>query len=203
MQDVRLGHASVRVLPVVRGLPSGGPAVLAALESAAPRVIALSIAPEEVRALREYRGGPVPPEGFEEEAYVAGLAEWEQPVKPAPCFAEAIRAADVRGIPVEGIDMNEEAYTDAYTRCVSALELILQGRTEARLHRRKLRAKTPEEFVLAWDAEVNRPAGFARLQREREAHMASRVKALAAVASPVLAVLEVERAAGVLAALRA
>lgn len=202
MDEVRVGAAAVHVLPVVRGLPSAGKATQDAVEALRPDVVALSIAPEELDALRRYKGGRAEPDNFEEEVYVAGLAAWEEPVKPAPCFTEALRTAAVRGVPVEGIDMDEETYTQAYTECVSAMEIILQGRTEARLQRTKFRARTPEEFVLEWDAVVNQAVGFARLQREREAHMAARLRALSRKSARVLAVIEVERVRGVLAALR-
>lgn len=202
MEEVRLGEASVRVLSVVRGLPSEGKAVREAVESLHPNVIALSISPEELEALRHYEGGPAEPENFEEEIYVAGLSAWEEAVKPAPCFTEALRIAAAQKTRLEAIDMDESTYTDAYTRAVSAMELILQGRVHSRLGRKRFRATTPQEFVLEWDAEVNRPIGFARLQREREAHMASRLRAVAEDARRVLAVIEVERVKGVLAALR-
>jgi hypothetical protein len=203
MEEVRVGGATVLVLPAVRGLPSEGAAAARAVESLSPDVVALSIAPEELTALKRYGGGPVEPENFEEEIYVAGLSAWETPVKPAPCFTDALRAAGERRIRVEALDMDEEAYTTAYLRYVSAMELILQGRVEARLARRKFSASAPADFVLAWDAEVNRAAGFTRLQREREAHMARRLREIAPSARRVLAVVEVERSAGVVAALRA
>lgn len=202
MEEVRLGGASVFLVPVVRGLPSEGPAVVRAMDALGPDVVALSISPEEVDALRTWDGAPLGPENAEEELYVAGLSAWELPVKPPPCFTEALRAADARGARVEALDMDEEAYTDAYTRFVSGMELILQGRVVARLARKRFRAETPRDFVLAWDAEVNRAPGFTRLQREREAHMARRVREIAAGARRILAIIEVERARGVLASLR-
>jgi len=201
--EVRLGPASVRILRVVRGLPRDGAQVARAIDDFAPDLVALSIGPEELEALALYDGGPAEPSNFEEEVYVAGLSAWETPVKPPPCFVEALRVSQARGIRIEGIDFDEEAYTDVYTACVSAVELILQGRTEARLTKRRFRATTPEAFVLEWDAEVNRAPGFARLQKEREAHMARRLHALAGAARRVLAVVELERAQGVLAGLRA
>ncbi len=202
MEEVRLGDSSVVLLPVVRGLPRDGRSTREAIGATKPAVIAVSIAPEELAALRKYDGNPVAPANVEEEVYVAGLSAWEEPIKPPPCFTEAVKVADARKIPVEGVDLDEEAYTDAYTECVSTVELLLQGRMETRLGRKKFRANTPEEFVLEWDAEVNRTAGFAQLQRRREAHMASRLREIAATAPRVLAVVEVERVKGVLAALR-
>jgi hypothetical protein len=202
MEEVRLGRASLVALPVVRGLPSEGPAVVRAIESASPEVVGLSISPEELAGLRRYSGPVAEPENFEEEVYMAGLSAWETPVKPPPCFSEAIRAADERRIRIEALDMAEDVYTDAYTTWVGAVELLFQGRSRNRLARRRFRAATPSEFVLEWDAEVNRSAGFARLQLERERHIAKRIREIAETAKRVLAVVEVERAQGVLTALR-
>lgn len=201
MDSVRFGGTSVHLLPVVRGLPSEAAAVDRAIGSVRPDIVALSIGPEELQTLRYYDGGPLNPENFEEEIYVAGLSAWEAPIKPPPCFSEAIRSAEAHGARVEAIDMDEVQYTDAYVESVSALELVFQGRLERRLRKKRFRATTPREFVLEWDAEVNGSPGFRQLQSRREAFFVSRLRELATAGS-VLAIVEVERADGVLAALR-
>jgi hypothetical protein len=202
MEEVRLGDASLFILSVVRGLPRDGDAAREAIAAVRPAVVGLSLAPEEIAALRTYDGAPVAPENVEEEVYVAGLSAWGEAIKPPPCFTEAVRVADARRIALEALDLDEEAYTNAYVECVSTMELLLQGRMESRLGKRKFRANTPEEFVLEWDAEVNRTSGFARLQRRREEHMGSRLREIVGKAPKVLAVIEVERVKGVLASLR-
>jgi hypothetical protein len=202
MDEVRLDHATIHLLPVVRGLPSESVTVRKAVESVRPNAIGLSIGPEELRALRSYEGGPLAPDNFEEEIYVAGLSAWEPPIKPAPCFSDAIKVADDRRVPVEAIDMDEVTYTESYVDCVSALEVVFQGRLEKRLTKKQFRATNPQDFVLEWDAEVNGSPGFARLQSRREAFMATRLRQIAGSHDPVLAVVEVERAAGVRKALQ-
>src|SRR2546428_6525531 len=97
--------------------------------------------------------------------------------------------------------MYDVTYTDNYVDSVSTLEVIFQGRLERRLAKKRFDARTPQEFVLAWDAEVNGPPGFARLQARREGVMAARLRPIAAAGSGVRPVIEVERARGVLAAL--
>src|SRR3989475_313873 len=203
MDEVRLGLASVNILSVVRGLPSERSTVADAIRTTKPGVVALSIGPEELETLRVYHGGPLEPENFEEEIYVAGLSACEPPVKPPPCFTEAVRVAEKQGTRLEAIDMDEVTYTENYVDSVSTLEVIFQGRLERRLAKKRFDARTPQEFVLAWDAEVNGPPGFARLQAKREAFMAARLRQIAAEGASVLAVIEVERTKGVLAALRA
>ena len=203
MDEVRLGLASVNILSVVRGLPSEKSTVVTAIRATKPDVVALSIGPEELQTLRVYHGGPLEPENFEEEIYVAGLSAWEPPVKPPPCFTEAVRVAENQGTRLEAIDMDEVTYTENYVDSVSTLEVIFQGRLERRLAKKRFDARTPQEFVLAWDAEVNGPPGFARLQAKREAFMAARLCQIAAEGASVLAVIEVERTKGLLAVLRA
>src|SRR3989442_4655780 len=201
MDEVRLGFASVTILPVVRGLPSEIATVADAIRTTNPNVVALSIGPEELQTLRVYDGGPLEPENFEEEIYVAGLSAWESPIKPPPCFTEAVRVAEKQGTRLDAIDMDEVTYTENYVDSVSTLEVIFQGRLERRLAKKRFDARTPQEFVLAWDAEVNGPPGFARLQAKREAFMAARLRQIAAEGASVLAVIEVDRTKGVLAAL--
>ena len=99
--------------------------------------------------------------------------------------------------------MDEVTYTETYVNCVSGLEVVFQGRLERRLKKKQFLAKTPRDFVLEWDAEVNGPPGFAQLQARREAFMARRLREIATPKASVLAVIEVERVRGVLASLRA
>ncbi len=202
MEEVRLGATTVRILPAVRGLSSEAAAVHDAIESMRPSAVGLSIGAEELQTLRSYDGGPLGPENFEEEIYVAGLSAWEPPIKPPPCFSEAIRTADARKIRMEALDMDDVTYTENYVDCVSALEVVFQGRLERKLLKKHFQATNPRDFVLEWDAEVNGSPGFARLQSRREAFIASRLREIAGSAASVLAVIEVERVNGVLAALR-
>jgi len=201
MEEVRLGATSVRILPAVRGLSSEAVAVRDAIGSMRPSAVGLSIGAEELQTLRHYDGGPLEPDNFEEEVYVAGLSAWEPPIKPPPCFSEAIRAADALQIRVEALDMDDVTYTENYVDCVSTLEVVFQGRLERKLLKKRFEATNPHDFVLEWDAEVNGSPGFARLQARREAFIASRLREIAISAPSVLAVIEVERVRGLLAAL--
>src|SRR5207247_11385773 len=124
MDDVQLDHATIHFLPVIRGLPSESATVQQAIQSVRPIAIGLSIGPEELESLRSYQGGPLPPENFEEEVYVAGLSAWEPPVKPPPCFSDAIKQADAQRGLVEGVDMDEATYTASDDHYVLALEIL-------------------------------------------------------------------------------
>src|SRR3989441_6294990 len=154
MDEVRLGPASVTILSVVRGLPSEKSTVADAIRTTKPDVVALSIGPEELETLRVYHGGPLEPENFEEEIYVAGLSAWEPPVKPPPCFTEAVRVAEKQGTRLEAIDMDEVTYTENYVDSVSTLEVIFHGRQERRLAKTRFDQRTPQELEPGTEDEV-------------------------------------------------
>src|SRR5437879_13272024 len=105
MDEVQLDRATIHFLPVIRGLPSETATVQQAIQSVRPIAIGLSIGPEELESLRSYQGGPLPPENFEEEVYVAGLSAWEPPVKAPPGFAEETTREYAKRGTVEGVDM--------------------------------------------------------------------------------------------------
>jgi len=194
--EVDVAGVRVVVLPVIRGLVSERSRVQAAIAEVRPSAIGLSISPEDLAALRAAPGGDPGPLGSEEEAYVAGLSLFAEVEKPLGCFAEGIAAADRLGIPVHPLDMDDEAFSSAYMEAVSAWEFIRSGARASRMRRWRPRADTPEAFVLAWDARVNRSRGLRALQRRREDHMALRIREMAGGHGPVLALVEFERAKG-------
>src|SRR5437879_10374137 len=147
MNEVQLDRATIHLLPVVRGLPSEASTVRLAIDSTRPTAVGLSIGPEELRTLRSYDGGPLGPDTFEEEIYVAGLSAWEPAIKPPPCFSDAIKAADARGVPIEAVDMDEVTYTESYVDCVSGLEVGFQGRLERCSTKKRVWARKPMCFV--------------------------------------------------------
>jgi hypothetical protein len=69
-----------------------------------------------------------------------------------------------------------------------------------KLSKGRFEERTPEEFALAWDARVNKLRGYRAVERAREDHVAAGILKAAADHRSVLALVEVERMAGVVAA---
>ena len=168
-----------------------------AFEEVGPDAVALSLGKEELEALEAYDGTDHPPANWEEELYVAGLGQWGEVRKPPPCFVEALRLAKERGIAVRALDFNDEDYTEAYVRCVTAWDLIAHSRLEKKAARHTFTATTPEAFVLEFDVFVNDPEGYVALEQARERHIAKRLGKLSRNFGALLAVVERERAGGV------
>ncbi len=202
VEVVDLGGVEVVVLPVIRGLASERMRVRAAIEEVRPAAVGLSISPEELSMLRAHPSGDPEPPGAEEEAYAAGLSEFGEVEEPLRGFGEGIDVAGHGGIPVHPLDMDEEALSSAYLAAVSGWEFILSGARASKMRRWRARADSAEAFVLAWDAQTNQSKGLRDLQRQRERHMAHRIRELARDRGPVLALVELERAKGVVERLR-
>jgi hypothetical protein len=187
----------VGLLAAVRGLVSEAEAVRLAVESFGPDAVAIAVGREDLAALLAYDGLDYAPENWEEELYVAGLSAWGEVRKPPPCFVEAVRLAQARGIPVRALDFNDEDYTEKYITLVTAWDLLGHSRTEKRARTHGFIASTPDEFVVEFDGLVNDPDGYVALERARERHIAARIGKLAKKHHALLAVIEYERMAGV------
>jgi hypothetical protein len=198
MDVVAIGGCRVHVMPVVRGLASESDRVMAAFSEVAPEAAAISIGREELEGLKAHSGENVPPENVEEEVYVRGLSRFGEVRKPPPCFVAALAASTERGIPLHPLDMDDEQYSSTYVACVSTVDILLANAREGRLRRWETRAGTAEDFVRDWDAVVNQSAGFRKLVAEREGFLARRVRQLAPRYGVLLALVDVERANGVL-----
>ncbi|HEY4704417.1 MAG TPA: hypothetical protein VII27_01595 [Thermoplasmata archaeon] len=203
MDVVPLGAGRVHLFPVVRGLVSEAERVREAFAETRPDAVALSISREEIEGLRAHTGEAVPPDSVDEEVYVRGLAAFGEVRKPPPCFVEALAAAAERGTAVHPLDLDEEQYSTLYVSVVSTVDILLSNARQGRLQRWTSKAGTPEAFVREWDARVNGSEGYRRLQAEREAFIARRIRQLASRYGALLALVEVERADGVLGRLRA
>ncbi len=197
MDVVDVKGCRLHLMPVVRGLASEAAGVEAAVAEVAPEAVALSLSREEIEALRAHDGSDVPPENVDEEVYVRGLSRFGTVRKPPPCFVAALAAAKGRGIPVHPLDMDTEQYSTAYLAAVGTLDVLRSNARQGRLRRWEPTARTPEEFVREWDALVNGSSGYRRLQDEREAFIARRLRQLAGKYRTLLALVEVERVGGV------
>ena len=203
MEVFDLEGTRVVLVPVIRGLVSERPRVRTVVGEVRPTAIGISISPEELEALQAHFGGPVDASGPEEEAYVACLSAFGKVEKPPPCFSEALAIGAELGLPLHPADMDEATFSEAYLRAVSGLDFVLTGIRASRIRRWQPHAKTADAFVLAWDARVNRARGLRVLQREREAHMAARIRELSRTGGTLLSLVELERARGVAERLRA
>ena len=168
-QTITLGNSEIRILSTVKGLVSESDIVESEIESFDPDLVALGIGPEEVNGTREWDGEPYDMSGWDE-IYGLSLRKivGDKGVKlPPPSFSTAIKVSDSKKIDVIGIDMDEESFTEAYTKNISTWQLFKRGRLEKSMSKAGIEGKTPEEIALNMESSIRELSGFAKLEKQR------------------------------------
>lgn len=197
LEAIRLGVGRVHLQSVVRGLVAECTKVRRSFQTTSPRALAISISDEELEGLRAQPDAEAEPSSLAEEVYIRELSKFGAVRKPPPCFVEALKLSDEIGLPIFPLDMAEEEYSEAYVESISGFDMLRDARHQHRLERLSFTFPSPEEFVLEFDRRVNRYKGYQALERRREEHMARRIHQVAQDHGEVLALVEVERFAGV------
>ncbi len=202
MEVVNVAGSRIAFLPVIRGLVSEESKVEEAFKEYEPDSVALSISDEEVNTLRRLGRKDAELETFEEEIYVGTLEKFGKVKKPPPCFRRALELCIDGQVECIGVDMTEDEYTDAYCHFVTTMEMMRESWFKRRIHSKTMNAESPEDFVIRFDEAVNKTRGHRELEREREKVIAHKILMLAKERKRILAVVELERSAGVLYALK-
>lgn len=197
-----VGRAEVVLLGTVLGLVSEGDRAEAAVRGLAPDVVAVGVSPGELDALLSIARGEVGddveiPVSSVDTAYARALSRFGRVELPPPSYLAAVRAARRADLALEALDLEEEAYTTAFTEHVGAFDLIRKGRREKRLAKRGVEADDPTSLAQAWEDAFLRIGGLRDLEAHREAHMADRLRELGDRGGRVLAVVASVREAGI------
>tara|TARA_A100001037_G_scaffold257220_1_gene243731 strand:- start:102 stop:731 length:630 start_codon:yes stop_codon:yes gene_type:complete len=192
-QTITLGNSEIRILSTVKGLVSESDIVESEIESFDPDLVALGIGPEEVNGTREWDGEPYDMSGWDE-IYGLSLRKivGDKGVKlPPPSFSSAIKVSDSKKIDVIGIDMDEESFTEAYTKNISTWQLFKRGRLEKSMSKAGIEGKTPEEIALNMESSIRELSGFANLERERVKTMAENLRVQSETRKKILSIIEI------------
>ena len=192
-QTITLGNSEIRILSTVKGLVSESDIVESEIESFNPDLVALGIGPEEVNGTREWDGEPYDMSGWDE-IYGLSLRKivGDKGVKlPPPSFSTAIKVSDSKKIDVIGIDMDEESFTEAYTKNISTWQLFKRGRLEKSMSKAGIEGKTPEEIALNMESSIRELSGFAKLEEQRLKAMVSNLRVHCENQKKILAIIEI------------
>ena len=192
-QTITLGNSEIRILSTVKGLVSESDIVESEIESFDPDLVALGIGPEEVNGTREWDGEPYDMSGWDE-IYGLSLRKivGDKGVKlPPPSFSTAIKVSDSKKIDVIGIDMDEESFTEAYTKNISTWQLFKRGRLEKSMSKAGIEGKTPEEIALNMESSIRELSGFAKLENARVKAMLTNLRIQSETRKKILAIIEI------------
>jgi hypothetical protein len=199
MKKIQVKNSKIYVPEIINGLTSEISKVRKAFNKIRPDIVAIQASDEELEGLRKVVEG----EELEyflsnyEEIYARRLAKFGEVKVPPPCYEEAMKLCLENEIPIAALDMNDELFADLFCESISGWQLYRHSLRVRRLRRKRFRAKTPEEFVLEWDREINKLKGFRILETKREEHMARELKRLAEEHERILCVVEMQRADGI------
>ncbi len=118
---------------------------------------------------------------------------------PSPAMCAFIDRVAGMGKNVIPLDMNDDDFTTLYCNTIGAFEFTNEHRIAKKGLKTDFRFESPEGFALEWDAFVNgKSKGQAKICAERERYMADQIRDIARFRKSLLAVIEVERADGVI-----
>ncbi len=207
-QRVDVDGVAVWLLGTIAGFVPDAARVQGAFEATTPRALALGVPPEDVEGLRTLAADPdveLPPLDPGTERLFEWLAPFGETRIPSPDLEAAFRAADAADVPVEALDLDDEAHADVFIQANKFRHVVQANRVQRKLMKEDFGGHaSATELVLAWDAFQNRLPSLQAVEAAREAHMARRLREVAAGldGGAVLAVVPVARLAGVLEHLR-
>ena len=102
------------------------------------------------------------------------------------------------------LDMNDEDFTKLYTDTVGPWQFVKEHRVAKRGMKKFFDGDTPEKLAIQWDEYINRSLkSYAAVSRQREIHIANEIRDVANYRKDLLAIIDVERAKGVIELLEA
>jgi len=198
MRSVELNGSVINILPVVKGLVSEEESVANAFIDISPDVVAVSISKEELEGLRRKEDYDKYEPSSLEIAYAENLSIFGKVEIPPPCYVKSLELCDKDKVPIIAIDMDEESFSDTFCDSVGGLDLLRESLFARKAWKKRFDLSSPESFVIDWDRRVNRASGFRELERAREKYMAEALADAARSYKRILAVVECERAEGVI-----
>ena len=177
-QSIEIGSTQVRVLSTVKGLVSEAKVVEKEIDSFDPSLIVLGLSEGEIEGIRNWDGEPYDLSGWDE-IYGLSLRKLlgNNSIRlPPPSFTNTIKIADLKNIPILGLDMDEETYTDEYTKNISTWQLFKRGRLEKSMVKSGIEGNTPEEIAMNMENSIRQLSGFNNLETSRVNYMVSKFR---------------------------
>lgn len=200
MKRIDVSGCSVDMLPIVKGLVSESEKVEDAMRNDYD-VIGIALGPEDIEAFRK-RSEIMEENGPElsdlELVYSHHLMNFGKIDFPTPAFSTLVDICVERSIDIVPLDMDDERYSEVYCETISTMELLKETKMAKKALKMKFPMTSAEAFADGWDTYVNKVKGFSTLSVIREDFIADSIRKASSGKGKMLAVIEVERADGVI-----
>ena len=203
MKTAVVNGCTVTVVPVIRGLVSEKETIRRVLENAYDAV-GVSLGPEDVAILSKRNDATEKPDMSDLDAVYAHLLMRFGGVDlPVPAYAELVDVCKERSIEPIPLDMDDETFTELFCEKVRPMDLLKETKVAKKAMKHDFVSTTAGEFAVEWDDYVNRKIrGFELMSLQREVFIANEIAHHASGKATMLAVVELERMAGILDLLR-
>lgn len=199
MKTIRIGECDVTIMPVVNGIQSEADRVRG--EFGGYEAYGASLGIEGIQAIKnrvqledEFEVSELDLAYAHRMEGLTGL----QVEMPSPAICALVDCCSGCGMNVIPLDMNDSQFTDMYCDTVKTLDFVKEHRLAKKGMKKSFSSKTPEEFALEWDAYVNGVKGYRDVSLNRERHIAGQIREVAKYKKSLLAVIEIERATGII-----
>ena len=194
--NLKLNGKDYLIYGTVRGMLSEEKDIEKIFIEFKPDLIMVGISKEDLEGLFEFIKNPFMVDISDYEI-IWGLNLQRFGKLPVPSYLKAVEMSLKENVRIVAIDLDEKEYSELYTNKISTFMLIRHSLRKKKLYRKRFSAKTPEEFSLQWDNEINRISGFREIEDEREAHMARMISGNRE-GERVFVVVDYERMEGIL-----
>jgi len=183
------------ILGTLKGLKSEAEKVRDVLETLKPKAVGIYIPKEEVEGLAEVVAGNIKEMSLSdlEECYAYNLSNFGEVQVPPPCIVETYRWTQNNDVPLLALDMSDLEYSNAFTECISTLELMRHSMRIKKIKKKDFKSSDAQTFVMEWDGEVNKIKGYRKLEGRRNKKMADNIMRMSRKFQRSLAIVEYER----------
>ena len=193
MKEVRIGKATVYILPIIHALKGEERKGREAFKKVKPDCLAIALPPEDIEMIGKIEESQDFEMSLQHQYYLLHLSNYGEVSLPPKDIMVAHELAKEEGINMEPLDVNDEEYADLLTRHVSIIALIRHSRKIKKMGRKRFRAKNAMEFVMEWDREINSIKGFREIEEIRLEKMAEKIAKLVKKYSRILAIFPYEK----------
>lgn len=191
-----IGDCRIDILPVVNGPVSEADRVRGLIGDYEAYAVSLGI--EGVQTIKNRANID---EEFEvselDLVYAQHISAFGQVEFPSPAMCALIDAVREKGMNVIPLDMNDDDFTQMYCDTVGVTDFVKEHRLAKKGMKKRFALESAESFALEWDEYVNTVKGYRETSRKREVHIAGQIADIARFKRSLLAVIEIERVAGV------
>jgi hypothetical protein len=167
--NVNLNGKEMIIALGIKGLVSDGVLVKDKMTDFKPDKLLMGISPEEVDGLKEFINDPFEIQMSDYEViYGTILLKFGEVEVPPPIFTQSIIYAKEKGIPVIGLDLDEETYGDQYEKEYSVTQMVGYITKKRKLKHKNFNLESAEQFVMQWKKEIEKTRAMSNMEKLRE-----------------------------------